>query len=486
MKIAARRNADVLIQIEEEAIALQEWNAARSFRRPTIQTNAEQSYTDFSEPINPLTTPDHLHAGSYGVQLQQSLFNDFLRSNVRAARENVAAEQLNSRSQELDAMEAAGLAFLDYLAARSLWQIQKENLRITENNLQLAKLRVQIGSVEDSETYRWEQSAASSRATLFQARADQDNARIELNRVLGQPREKSWQFEDITLSDQDTYFMDNILLSYLRVETDLFQFASFLQHVAVPASPELASFDYGLAAQGILLAQIERSFFLPELAAVLSYDRTGQGTEVLDFATQGEALAALSFQFPLYEGGLRKAEAAEQRAVIRQLSAQRERTVQIIEQRALTSMNGISSEHPNIRLSRRALEAAEKNFESVRTKYSAGASTILDLLDAQSTLLQERQSASLAVYAYLQEIIRMQRSIAWFEHEKSSFEKDQWIRMFDQFMRGNGLIVPATVAPDQEGAEAQEKARIALEKAVEQKEEHATLPPEPTSVATPE
>ncbi|MEO0445162.1 MAG: hypothetical protein AAF191_03690, partial [Verrucomicrobiota bacterium] len=123
---------------------------------------------------------------------------------------------------------------------------------------------------------------------------------------------------------------------------------------------------------------------------------------------------------------------------------------------------------------------------SVRTKYSAGASTILDLLDAQSTLLQERQSASLAVYAYLQEIIRMQRSIAWFEHEKSSFEKDQWIRMFDQFMRGNGLIVPATVAPDQEGAEAQEKARIALEKAVEQKEEHATLPPEPTSVATPE
>lgn len=468
LKFAAQGNADVLIQKEQETIAAESLNEAKSFQRPTIDLKFQQSITDYTDIINPLLTPDRLSAGKYGVQLRQSLFNDTVRSGIRSARENVTVEKLGTRSRELDAMEAAGVAFLNYLAAKSLWEIQRENLRLSENNLQLSNLRHKIGAVELSETYRWEQNAASSRASVFQFDADRDNARIELNRILGQPRERDWAFIDIELGDHDTYFMDNILSRYLKEENDVARFGEFLRKVSVPASPELAAFDYGLSAQGIILGRVERSFFLPEFSAVLGFDRVGQGTENLDYTTQGEASAAVVLSFPLYEGGLRTAELGGQKAVVRQIEAQREGSLQLIEQRALTSLNGLSSEHPNIRLSRRGLIAAEKNYEAVREKYSQGADSILDLLDAQSALLRQRQQASLAVYSFLIEIVRMQRSIAWFEHEKSAAEKVCWEKMLATYMSSSVLEIPGVVRADRAPEPARERARAAVFSATEE------------------
>ncbi|MDF1754471.1 MAG: TolC family protein [Verrucomicrobiales bacterium] len=448
MKIAASGNIDVKIQKEEELISGSDLRKAESFQRPTVSINAQQSFTDYVDRINRILTPDHLHAGSYGMELRQSLFNDTIRKNIGSALEGVAAERLNTCSERMDAMEAAGVAFLNYLAARSLWQIQRENLRLSENNLQLARLRVNIGAVEASETYRWEQDAASSRASVFQAKADRENARIELNRIMGEPREKQWKFVDIELGDRDTYFMNDAINRHIRYQDDAFRFGDFLRKVAVPASPELAAFDFGLSAQGIELCRIERSFFLPEISGLFSYNRIGQGTEILNYTTQSEAFAGVSLTVPVYEGGFRQAERSGQKAVIRQLAAQRERALQFIEQRALTAFNGLFSEHPNIRLSRRGLVSAEKNYAATREKYAQGAATILDLLDAQSALLRQRQQASLAVYSYLQQVVQMQRSISWFEFEKNPTQKRQWSDMLATYMKREELVMPKCTKPD--------------------------------------
>lgn len=448
MCLAAEGNADVRIQKEQEVISRFTLSQAESFRRPSVSINVEQSFTDYTDRINPILTPDHATVGTYGVELRQALFNDTIRSNIGSALESVASEKLNTASERLDAMESAGIAFLNYLAARALWQIQKENLRLTENNLQLARLRVNIGATEPSEVFRWEQDAASSRALVFQSEADVSNAQIEMNRILGQPREKNWRFTDIELKDEETFFMDDVLNRYIVRADDAERFGDFLRLVSVPASPELASFDFALSAFGIELERIERSFFLPEISGLIRYRRSGQGTERFDFTTQGETLAAFSFSYSLYEGGFREPERGEQEALIRQLAAQRERALQIIEQRALTAFNGLFAEHPNIRLSRRALAAAEQNFESVREKYSKGAASILDILDAQSALLRQRQQEAIAVYSYLQQVVSMQRSIAWFEHCRSPSEKRQWEAMLDTYMACEKLVMPCSAMPD--------------------------------------
>ncbi len=448
MEIAACGNVEIRIQREQERISRSDLAQVEALRRPTATIQLEHGFTDYTDRINPILTPDHLNAGTYGLELRQSLYNNNLRSNLGSAVETVAAEKLNTRSRKLDAMESAGLAFLNYLATRSLWQIQKENLRLTENNLQLARLRVSIGAVEAAEVFRWDQDVAASRASVFAAEADRGRARVELNRILGQPREKRWSFEDIPLEDDDTYFLDNVLSDFIENRDDALRFGEFLREVSVPASPELAAFDYLISARGIQVDRVERDYFLPEIAGLIRYQRVGQGNERLAFRTQGETFAGVSLSYNLYEGGLRDAELVGQEALVRQVAAQRERALQQIEQRALNAYFGLFSEHPGIRLSRRALVAAEKNYEAVRTKYAQGAASILDLLDAQSSLLRRRQEEAISVYSFLQEVISMQRSIAWFEHERNDAERQEWTRMFARYMEEGTLCIPPTPLPD--------------------------------------
>ena len=152
----------------------------------------------------------------------------------------------------------------------------------------------------------------------------------------------------------------------------------------------------------------------------------------------------IELSFPLFTGGARRAEVKKQEAQIRQLSEQREQALQQLELAALSAKNNIGSSHPNIRLNRVSLTAAENLYQSVLQKYSLGATDYLTLLDAQQALIVQRQQAALAVYQYLLEIHRVQRAIAWFEFDKSAEEKEAWINLLEHYLETGEFLESAT------------------------------------------
>ncbi|MEM9159593.1 MAG: TolC family protein, partial [Verrucomicrobiota bacterium] len=334
---------------------------------------------------------------------------------------------------ELDAIGSAASSYFDYLSTRSLYEIERENLALTESNYQLAQLRIEIGAAEPVEVFRWEQERASARATLIQRESDRSNALVAFNLEIGAPREAVWDFEDIELADDDYYFLDNALEPLLTNTADFREFGRFAQLFAVDNSPELLAFDLQLASQGILLKESQRRF-MPEISGFADYSRVFQGSSFLDTDSENQASVGIQLSLPVFEGGQRKAEAMQNQAVIRGLGAQREKAKQEIEQRALAAFFEIGAAHPNLRLSRQSLEAAEKNYESNQEKYSQGAASILDLLDAQESLLAQRQSAAVAVYDYLAAIHELQRSMAWFEYAKTAEEKGDLVDMLRRFI----------------------------------------------------
>ncbi len=450
MSRAAQNNAEVIVALEEERISRLDTAIARSALLPQASLQGSANRTDFSDKVSPLS-PDYTRSGSYGVQLRQVLFNDELLTNARAQQRSAFASSLDRQSVELDAMDAAAAAYFNVLSARALYEIEKENLRLTRNNLQLARLRVEIGSAEPSEVFRWEQDAARGRAALIQRETDRSNAVIDFNRVLGAPRESQWDFADIELADDDYYFM-NDQLQTITTQADFNKFGLFLQWMAVENSPELASFDYSLGAQGEILRQKQRRFYLPEIAATMGANRVASNSEFSDTDAENQLSIGIQLSFPLFEGGRRKAEILRQQASIRQLAAQREGAVQQIEQRAMMAFNNLGAAHPNILLSREALRSAEKNYAAVRDKYSQGAASVLDLLDAQSALVGQKQQAATAVYAYLTQVHAMQRSIAWYEFDKSEGEKARFESVIKSFM---AMTTPAPHSPSRLRREAE-------------------------------
>ena len=448
---AGEQNVEVLIAREEQLISREDTLSTRSNLFPQIDVVGSHGRTGTTDKINP-ATPDYVHQGSYGLQLRQLLFSDEVFSSIRALRETEVARFYELESQRYDAIEEVALAYFDLLTAQTLRDIERENLRLTQNNLQLAQLRLDIGAAESSEVFRWEQNRASSKASLIQSEADAKNAQIDLSRILRLPLEQEWLPVDMTVGDHEFQFMDEYT-SAIMTNNDFQKFGRFVQRLAVENSPELYTFDHLLAGQGILLGQRRRTFFLPEISATAGVNRLVAGQTNRSTDGQNEGILGIQFSYPLGQGGFRQAEIRRQEAVIRQLAAQRERAVQQIEQRALAAFNGIGATHPNIRLSRAALDAAMKNYEAVEERYSQGAATILDLLDAQTSMLQRKQQYAVAAYGYLKQIYSLQRSIAWFEFQKDNAEKQEWGTLFNAFLRNGVLPEPIDNSLRREAAE---------------------------------
>ena len=433
MRTGASFNANVAISREDQAIAEFDAAISRSSLRPRLDGSGDYVHQHTTSRINPTLTPDYSHQESLGLQISQILYSDEVWSGLRSLEQIAEAAYLNTLSTELDATDQAAAAYLDYLIANSLHMIERENLALTENNYQLSQLRFQIGAAEKSETYRWEQSRASGQASLIQREGDLRNALVAFNVQIGAPRETEWSFEDIHVSDEELHFMDEELQPLIFNAKSFEQFGRFIQRYAVANSPELFAFDLQLASQGILLRS-SRRWYVPDISGFADFSRVFQGSEFSNTSSENQTSVGVQLSVPLFEGGQRKAEILRSKAVIRGLSAQRERARQNIEQRALAAYNGIRANHPVMRWSRISLTAAEENYKSNQEKYSQGAATILDLLDAQQALLGQKQQTALAVYNYLKSVYQVQRAMAWYEHKKTPKEKQEWILLLRRFL----------------------------------------------------
>ena len=428
-------------QLQPQVAAAQARTRAEEYRTrfaragflPKLDVNGTLGASGVTDRITPALTPSHAQAASLGVEVRQLLYSDQVLSQTRAQERVVAAARLDEQSVRLDAVEAAGVAFLDVLAAEALYGIEKQNLQIVENNLQLAKLRGDIGAAEAVEVFRWQASRAQSNANLYQRDANRKNARVALNVALGVERTRYWTLRDIELADDDFYFMNEPLSGLVTDFATFSAFIEFLRSEARGRSPEIQAFEENIEAQGILLRERSRRNFVPVVSGVANFDRVLQGAHSTAADSQNEWSVGIGFVLPLFDG-TRTAETGQIRSVRDQLSAQRDQALFLVEQRALAAAYGIGSSHPAMLFSRQALTAARDNFDAVQAKYQQGAATILDLLDAQRELLIQTQNEALAGYQYLRDVIAVQRSIAWFEYSKTEPEKTEWIDRLTTFL----------------------------------------------------
>lgn len=441
MNMAAKLNPDVIsARAAQQAAAWQTASLQTSFR-PQLSIGGNIGLKGVNDRINPLTTPTHAGSATLGVEVSQLLYSDRICSQIKSQTQVAEAAKYDLESARLDVIQSVANSYLDVLNSEALWQIEKENLLLSENNLQLAKLRRDIGVAEASEVYRWQANVAQAKSLLLQRDSARKIARVQLNSDLAVDRAKNWSLTNITLGDHEFYFMDEATQPLVKDLDGLAKFTSFLQVLAKHRSPEIASFDRTLRAQGILLDERARRNLRPEVSLSAGLSQVIQDAHQVSRDSQTEWTVGLGFTIPLWEGGLKKTEMGRINAVIRQLQAQRQKALFLIEQRALSSAYAMSASHPNMRLSRQAREFSEKNYEAVKTKYSQGAVSIVELLDAQNQLLSLKQAEASATYQYTKDIISVQRSIGWYEHEKTTSQKREWTQWLQNYFRTGSIHV---------------------------------------------
>ncbi len=441
MKMASKLNPDVIAARAAQRAATFRANSLKTNFSPRIDLGGNVGVRGVNDRINPLTTPYHAESGSLGIEVSQLLYSDRIYSQIKSQIQLAEAAKYDNESARLDVIQSAGESYLDVLNAEALWKIEKENLILSENSLRLAKLRRDIGAAEASEVFRWQANVAQAKSLLLQRDAIRKTARLQLNTDLAVNRTSHWSLADITLGNHEFYFMDEEIRPIVRDLSGLGVFTSFIQSLAKHRSPEIKSFDYTLRSQGILLTERARRYLRPEINISAGLSQIIQGADSVRRDSQTEWTVGIGFTMPLWEGGLRKTEMNEIEALIDQLNAHRQKAIFLIEQRALGAVYAMSASHPSMRLSRQAREFSEKNYEVVRAKYSQGAVSIVEILDAQEQLLSLKKSEVTSIYEYTKDIIAVQRAMSWYEYEKTAAQKKEWTQWLKNYFKTGSIYV---------------------------------------------
>jgi outer membrane protein TolC len=352
-------------------------------------------------------------------------------------------------------MFEAAVSYLNVLAAQTAERIQRQNLDLTRANLELARVRRDVGEARAAEVVRWESQIANDRSDVIEAFAQTRQTEIALNRVLHRPLEASFLPEEPALDDPQLLSSFARIFPYVDNPRFFEIFRDYMVQAGLETAPELRLSAAQIRAQERQLTADKRAFWLPSFALranVATVDRSGVGSDAstLDLGG-GQTITSpqdnnwswevgASASLPLFTGFGRIARLNRSRETLAQLQVEREATAERIATRIRTSLYQSGASFANIDLAREAARAAARNYDLVVDGYRQGVISILDVLDAQTELLNANLNATNAVYQYLIDLMEVQRSVGQFDFFLSAEGRRQWFDKLDAFFQDRGAI----------------------------------------------
>ncbi len=421
------RSAETTVKVGEQAI-----KEARSYLLPRIDLSTGARALDQDRAkVAGGTTPERAWTGTAGGSVL--LYSDKRWADYTAQKHLQEGRQMNLQKVRLDVTYDAAVAYLNVLRARTIERIYKENLKLTEANLERARVKVSTGAAGPDEVYRWETKYANDRSQVLYRESDTMDAMEALNRILHRPLQERFMPEEATLKDPlfimgDRFFyqlMDNPL--YLR------RFRDFAAREAVELRPELKEYAAAIKAKERLRTAASRQIWLPDFSVewkvdqYFAQDGAGQRDAHLSNLDDTDWTVGVYARIPLFEGGKKVSEASRLEQEVARLRINRSAQAEAIIQNVLAALNRTRASYPSITLSREAADAARRNLKLVTDSYVQGIKTIIDLLDAQNQSLSAELDAANAVYNFLIDFMGVQRSIGEFVTFMPEQSRKEWL-----------------------------------------------------------
>jgi outer membrane protein TolC/ABC-type uncharacterized transport system substrate-binding protein len=389
----------------------------------------------------------------------QEVLTEGAFANIEIQRHLQKVRELKEKQISLDIVEAAIVTYLNVLQAGIAERIQKNNVRLSRSNLDLAHKRLAIGVARQFEIHRWESEIARQRQGVVSAHLQHSLAELEMNRLLRRPLEEEFVLEEVALTSELFTGGREGMFDILDNPRAMKVFRNLLVEEAFERSPEIKQLDESIAAVKRSITSVKRSFWLPALVVSGQMNQrlleSGAGTGGLNLPPEAAAFAdmfpsqddttwsvGVALSWPLFEGGLRMANLDQSHAELARLKTQLKNVKLLIEQRVRASLQNTRASGANIELSKAASEAAKKNLKLVTDAYSRGALSILELLDAQNAALISDLSVVNAQFAFMADLIRAQRATGGFFILLTDEERKAWAEKFEAHMKKHGEKLP--------------------------------------------
>ncbi len=433
LQYAERGNLRLAISAQDIVTAEKERDLALSPILPQI--GAIGDISGISQLFLDGIVPDRV--ASAGVRANQIIYDDARISDYRSSGRLLESTEEIYAATRLEAFDLAGTEYLRYALSLILYQIDVGNLRVTQQNLELAKFRAEVGYSGRDEVYRWEAEVAKRQSQLFASLARIETERIRLNQILALQQDRRWQPQEVSDPEDQFPFLVEIFIPLFADAEELGRFRALAVQLARENDPQLRAVQKQIEAQDIQVGQRKRRWYLPSLSAGFFWDYQITRRPELDEIDKNLWGFNVTARYPLFQGASRAFEVGRTSSLLERLYREERLTGDIVERQTRTALRRLESSYPAIIFNRRQAEAAGRNFELVQDKYAEGLVNVTDLVEAQNESFVAQQGVAGAVYAFLIDLVNFQRAIAWFEDDRTAEEREQFRQRIDAALSTN-------------------------------------------------
>jgi outer membrane protein TolC len=446
IKVAEKKNIDLAIKEQQIEIIRRERDRELTGLLPQVEADVRYNRIDKNKAE---VDSEPKSSSEAGATLSQIIFSDPILSAYRSTSEMVESRRLEREALRLDVAESTESLFIRCLTAEAFLKIDMDNLKLSRDNLSIARMRKEVGVSGWSDVYRWKSKIAREEISVLQQDSALKSFLIDLNRIMGVRQKSEWELREISRGHLDAGFAAASFGTFLEDGKSIKTLKRYAWETALAHSPEMKALKRAIKSREILLRQKKRSFFMPEISAVFDYDHTiDERYECMTFSEEvGLALEELGAplgagpsdndnhwmvgvkaSLPLFSGGSRIVD-------IKRLNAERlrvrglyTRALQVVEEEVYDAIARLETSLPQIGFARTASEMASKDLKIIKDRYKEGKTSIVELLDAQNNTIIQERSVVLARHRYQRAVTAFLRAVAWRSFVDSKKDHDEWFR----------------------------------------------------------
>ncbi|HEX6575530.1 MAG TPA: TolC family protein [Gemmatimonadaceae bacterium] len=378
----ARRRS---VTVDPDAVAARSRVDVASSERRSAFTNlitpnlrATTTYTHFSEPFfNFGTGGISPNSASATFDASYSILGAGKFGALKSARASLASAEALETSSRFRTMLETDAAYFAVLADKELSRVAQDRLRRAEEQLNFARVRVVAGEAVSSDSLRLVLEVSRARLGILSMDSSLTSSRLRLGRRIG------------LSGPAEAAPMDSLLPRSLPMSEE--QAIAELR----ARGPEVeAARAQEKSANAAILSARER--YLPEInigATVGRYDK-----ELFPDALKRNQWN-MSLALPLWNGGSRELAVARARADRTVATAARADLERAAGETMAQAYRGYITARAGIDLAVVGLTAATENYRVQNARFKEGATTILDLLEAQVALTEAQAQLIRARFA---------------------------------------------------------------------------------------
>ena len=437
MEIALQNNFGIKITNQDISLAIQDVKSAKTNVMPTLDLGVNANQIRFEQANEILDFPERKVTGQ--LTLDQVIISEKAFAGIRIATYLQKAQEFATQAEILEVLLDTYFDYFSVLAAKTVQAIEKENLENFKTNLELARVRVDLGSASRAEILRWESEVAAASQTVVEASTNLLAAKFQLNTSLANTLEDEFDIDDIGIDDElYLEFRNNAFSPFVNNPNDLQTVVEFYVDESTKNNPNKQFILEQIKAVERQNIQNKRLFYIPNVAL------QGQMNQVL--ARGGRASnnslnipdntwnIGVGLAFPIFDANRRKVDYQTSKIQLEQLANNRDQLDQQLELAVRTALLNVVATSTNIDFSQTSADNAVANFELVRDKYQAGDINITQLIDAQQTALRAKQRYAVAVYDYMQSQLQLEFAIGFFSMFATPAELQEFSNRYFEFL----------------------------------------------------